>query len=98
MSKFGWSYPPGCSGPPDDQDYPCEVCGQWEDDCICPPCPECASVGDPRCYEGGSYGHGMIQSPEQKALMVKAEAQWKAEAEAENAMIEEYLQDHPEEN
>lgn len=32
MGVFGWSYPPGCSGPPDD-DYPdepqprCEECG-----------------------------------------------------------------------
>jgi hypothetical protein len=50
MGIFGWSYPPGCSGPPDD-DYPCEVCGQFVDDCICPECPECGSFGDPLCYQ-----------------------------------------------
>jgi hypothetical protein len=29
---------------------PCKVCGYLEDDCICPQCPKCHEVGDPRCY------------------------------------------------
>ena len=36
MSKFGWSYPAGCSGPPDDDLRPewtntprCSHCGKW---------------------------------------------------------------------
>jgi hypothetical protein len=46
---FGWSYPPGCSGPPED-DGPCGVCGASVDDCDCPECPTCSGVGDPKCY------------------------------------------------
>ena len=70
MSRlFGWSYPPGCSGPPDDCEGPCEVCGQWTDDCICPECPVCQSVGDPACYmvAGGDDRHGLDRTPEQIA-------------------------------
>jgi hypothetical protein len=37
---FGWSYPPGCSGPPDDgPEPPCQVCGEYEEKCKCPECP-----------------------------------------------------------
>jgi hypothetical protein len=60
MSIFGWSYPPGCSGPPDDE-YPCEVCGKHVDACICPECPECGCHGDKKCYNE----HGLIMSQEQ---------------------------------
>jgi hypothetical protein len=37
----------------------CEVCGQNEDDCICPECPICQGVGDPFCYidQGGALAH-----------------------------------------
>jgi hypothetical protein len=54
---FGWSYPPGCSGPPDDgPEPPCQMCGEYEDKCPCPECPvevtlengfktECGTVG-----------------------------------------------------
>lgn len=47
---FGWSYPPGCSGPPDHDEGPCEVCGLAVDDCKCVECPECSEFGNPRCY------------------------------------------------
>ena len=35
----------------------CETCGQ--NDCICPPCPECGQVGNRFCYENGylEYTH-----------------------------------------
>lgn len=56
MGKFGWSYPPGCNGTPWDQDYPCEVCGQGTDDCICPECPTCGEVGNPNCYKEVDLG------------------------------------------
>lgn len=49
-SVFGWNYPPGCSGPPDD-DYPCMVCGQYEGFCECPECPVCGEYGNPECYK-----------------------------------------------
>lgn len=48
MSKFGWDYPPGCSGPPEAPPYLCAFCGGDEDTCVCPECPEC---GDPGCLE-----------------------------------------------
>ncbi len=30
-NDFGWSYPPGCSGPPEDHQRRCE-CGRFEED------------------------------------------------------------------
>lgn len=31
MGKFGWSYPPGCSGPPDDErEFPPEYEALWQ--------------------------------------------------------------------
>ncbi len=34
-SIFGWSYPPGCSGPPDDdENFCCDICGLEE--CVNP--------------------------------------------------------------
>src|ERR1700720_3365653 len=61
-SVFGWSYPPGCSGPPDDEG-PCAVCGNGVDDCTCPECPICKTIGDPHCYRQ----HGLnAQNPPHK--------------------------------
>jgi len=59
-SIFGWSYPPGCSGPPDNEE-PCEVCGREVDNCICPECPVCGAYGDPGCY----LDHGLELTAEQ---------------------------------
>lgn len=50
MSKFGWSYPPGCDGPPDD-DAICECCGCETGRCVCPICPVCGVQGDPACLD-----------------------------------------------
>lgn len=80
-SPFGWSYPPGCSGPPE-HDESCQVCGAYDvDQCVCPECPECGGVGDPSCYES----HGMVRTPRQIDLfasrMAREEAQAKAEAD-----------------
>jgi hypothetical protein len=44
-SIFGWSYPPGCNGPPDDFEVPCILCGYFEDKCTCKECPECKEYG-----------------------------------------------------
>jgi len=67
MGKFGWSYPPGCSGPPEDYEGPCEVCGRIWDLCICSPCPVCGEVGNIDCYirEEPYKGHWMILTEEQ---------------------------------
>jgi hypothetical protein len=49
-SIFGWSYPPGCSGPPDD-DTTCLACGLDSEleaekgGCNCSPCPVCEEPG-----------------------------------------------------
>ena len=47
MSKFGWSYPAGCNGPPDDDypEMPCVLCGKVIDNCTCPPCTCCGDQG-----------------------------------------------------
>ena len=63
-SIFGWSYPPGCSGPPDD-DWDCEVCGEPTDNCICPECPVCEDIGNPDCY----VNHGLKRTEVQKFLL-----------------------------
>ena len=60
MSKFGWSYPPGCTGTPYDADYPCLLCGRDETDCICPICGVCGEQGDLACYD--VEGHGLEEN------------------------------------
>lgn len=75
MGIFGWSYPPGCSGPPDDFDGPCEICGEMFDNCECLECPVCESIGDPRCY----LEHGMRRTEEQKFNLEVNERLWEEE-------------------
>jgi uncharacterized protein (TIGR02996 family) len=41
MSWEAWGDPP---------EYPCAVCERNTDDCECPECEVCGSVGDPDCY------------------------------------------------
>ena len=92
MGIFGWSYPPGCSGPPDYGDYPCPVCGgKNDDDCICPECQECGDFGNPECYEK----HGLVRSQEQIDRLAEREAQWEKDAEAE-ALYQDELAKHEE--
>lgn len=73
MGIFGWSYPPGCSGPPE-YDEQCEMCGKSCEVCECPECSKCDSVGDPKCYQE----HGMIETESQKQYR-----EWQAKAEVE---------------
>ena len=66
MRKFGWSYPAGCNGPPNDDEGPCEVCGRRVDLCICPPCHVCGEIGNPGCYtDNPTKGHWMLLTEEQ---------------------------------
>lgn len=79
MGIFGWSYPPGCSGTPYDEDYPCEVCGEFEDKCICPECLVCGGIGDPKCYEQ----HGLFPLAHVIEHGAWNENQWRDEAKRE---------------
>ncbi len=84
MGKFGWSLPPGCGTLPGEEDEgPCMMCGNSIDNCICPSCPVCTDVGNPKCYEQ----HGMERSKEQIDSLAAFEKQWAednaAQADAE---------------
>ena len=78
MGIFGWSYPPGCSGPPDDEE-PCPICGLFVLECICPECPVCLAVGDPYCYEH----HGLVRIKEQIESLRRQEEKWENDAKRE---------------
>jgi len=97
MGMFGWDLPPGCTHRHIDeafgQEGPCEVCGQSVDDCICPECPTCGSVGDPYCYCDGPAldrtswltrrdSHGLVRSFAQVTLLAQAEKAWEEENKA----------------
>lgn len=80
-SIFGCYYPPGAandpSAPYNQGDEPCEVCGNFPDDCICPECPKCGNCGDPTCYDTTSpHYHGLVRSSEQIESLAKKEAEW----------------------
>jgi len=80
MGLFGWDLPPGVTmrdiDPPE---LPCEICGEFVDNCICPECSVCGGVGDPLCYEK----HGLVRSKQQIENLTKREAEWAAEAREE---------------
>lgn len=66
---FGWSYPPGCSSVPGDEDVYCEMCGRNIDECVCDECPICSQFGDRKCYSN----HGMVITTEQIEGLLKME-------------------------
>lgn len=81
----GWNLPPGVTTAMIDalcEDGPCEVCGHSADQCICPECPVCTSIGDPGCYAD----HGLRRNAEQVAGMVALEAAQAAETRQEIEM------------
>lgn len=75
--------------PYDEPEYPCEICGEHINTCICPDCPVCGSVGDPDCYRG----HGLKRTEEQKFLLECNTRQWEAEAKAEWAHMAQFMDD-----
>jgi len=78
--KFGWSLPPGVSyADIDPKEGPCDVCGLSVDECICPECPVCGGVGDPKCYET----HELVRTPKQISGRAALEDLWRREREAE---------------
>ena len=92
---FGWSYPPGCSGPPE-PDGPCDVCGAHVDECVCPECSFCGKIGWPWCYVPlAKGGHGLTYTKEQEEEQEKAKVEQdrrNAEDEAEAAFYAEESQ------
>lgn len=84
---FGWSYPPGCSGPPE-YDEQCEVCGLEVDTCICPEC-KCGETGNPDCYEN----HGLEMSDAQRESLARIEALEEADAKAESDYYEQFSEE-----
>lgn len=82
MSKFGWSYPPGCRGTPhDESDPPCAICLGDPASCGCPECPVCLVAGDPDCY--GPEGHGLEETWEQVFDYTYRQRLWEEEATRE---------------
>lgn len=104
-SPFGWSLPPGAathpSAPWNQDEGPCEVCGQVLDECICPECPVCGGVGDPACYEDNplyprpcgpivvELHHGLFRSFAQVGLLAEADRYLAEEAEQSRRAEEE---------
>lgn len=79
----GWNLPPGCTSRMIDEamgaECPCEMCGRWADDCLCPECPKCGEYGNPHCYRE----HGLVCSAIQIASLAEStEAERKANEEA----------------
>jgi hypothetical protein len=71
---------------PHEDEYPCDICGNSVDDCICPECPECGTVGDPLCYKE----HGLIRSNEQVESLAKWNSYWEEQNRLENEYYEKY--------
>ena len=60
---------------PWDYDYPCELCGEMPDYCICPECRVCGDYGNPECY----IYHGLKRDEEQKFSLEVNERRWELE-------------------
>lgn len=79
MGIFGWSYPPGCSGPPEYDDN-CQVCFYSVENCICPVCPKCEECGNPDCYTKHGLQKTFAQIDRQWVMDDANTAQCEAEA------------------
>lgn len=88
MRKFGWSLPPGVTTLPGEEDYPCEICGEFEENCICPECPVCGEIGDPLCYKK----HGLVRTVEQANNLLKREKEWEEANRLENECWDQYAE------
>jgi hypothetical protein len=88
-SIFGYSYPPGCSGPPDDDPGPCLCCGGDPAGCDCPECPVCGEAGNPECY----VAHGLAYSEAQTRGREAMQARMAEEARAENEFWSQFQAD-----
>jgi hypothetical protein len=84
-SIFGWDLPPGCTHRMIEaqcEEGPCDVCGKFPDDCICPECPQCQEIGYIRCYRE----HGLVITVDQ----IKGQRERMLEEMVENDRWEAY--------
>ena len=90
-SIFGSSYPPGAANDPNapynQEDPPCEVCGGFDDKCICPECSVCQEFGNPKCYVEHGLKKTDAQITQREALEEKWAKQQQQEAEMEIEMM-----------
>ena len=79
----GFNLPPGCSvrDLPGYESFPCDVCGRYDDDCICPECFVCGAIGDMKCYRAGHLEFSQEQNESRQA----AHEQAQLDAKADNA-------------
>lgn len=70
---------------PNQIESPCEVCGSFTDNCVCPVCPTCHEQGNPRCYLPPSLN---------PCNMKLNKAQLQSRAEAEIRLLREKITDH----
>jgi hypothetical protein len=60
-----FNLPPGTTSRMIDEaagvECPCDMCGHSVDDCVCPECKCCGTLGDPACYRD----HGLVQTEAQ---------------------------------
>jgi len=68
-SIFGWSYPPGCSGPPEPDEQPCDICWRSIEDCTCPECQTCGVQGCLEHLSDGELAGLWMQHTAQAAAM-----------------------------
>jgi hypothetical protein len=59
---------------PTPDDPPCEVCGNFEENCVCPICPVCGEVGNPACYLAAPTGHDLALTAEQWLAIARFDA------------------------
>ena len=65
------SLPAGCGQLPGEEDEgPCLICARPIDDCVCPECPTCQTVGDPRCYREHGLRLNKAQAVGRRSMQV----------------------------
>lgn len=74
--------------PPECDPGPCLCCAGEFEDCGCPECPVCGSIGDPKCYEQ----HGLVYEQWQIENKKHYEAMMAKEAEEEAKAIESIME------
>jgi hypothetical protein len=70
-------------------EHPCETCGEFTSDCICPECPECGEAGNSFCYEKGFLTYTTTQLIGQCRLRI---AQLSTQLDTERFALERLLE------